>query len=187
VEAFMKKSTLFLTGMAALLLSFGLILAACSSDDDGGGGSSFDGSTLAGTTWVAEEKDAPFDASMLGGPSGLTMDLKGTLAFTSDAGGTFTYEVTKWKGNWTTELKTKIGGFITSMSGPVTYTYDAAAKTGTYTRTEKDPSEDEPEKIVSTFTVDVGKKTLTSVDLDKDGNPELDDDGNEDITVANLQ
>jgi hypothetical protein len=41
LEAFMKKSTLFLAGMAALLLSFGLILTGCPTDSDdssGGGG-----------------------------------------------------------------------------------------------------------------------------------------------------
>jgi hypothetical protein len=38
MEAFMKKSTLFLTGMAALLLSFGLILAGCVSNGTGSTG-----------------------------------------------------------------------------------------------------------------------------------------------------
>jgi hypothetical protein len=32
MEAFMKKSTLFLAGMTALLLSFGLVLAGCGDD-----------------------------------------------------------------------------------------------------------------------------------------------------------
>jgi hypothetical protein len=38
MEAFMKKSTLFLVGMAALLLSFGLVLVGCETDanDDSG-------------------------------------------------------------------------------------------------------------------------------------------------------
>jgi hypothetical protein len=35
---FMKKSKLFLAGMAALLLSFGLVLAGCDNGSSGGGG-----------------------------------------------------------------------------------------------------------------------------------------------------
>jgi hypothetical protein len=42
----MKKSTLFLTGMAALLLSFGLILTGCSTDADDPNNPDNGGSTL---------------------------------------------------------------------------------------------------------------------------------------------
>jgi hypothetical protein len=40
----MKKSTSFLMGMAALLLSFGLILTGCPTDSDNGGGGGGGGS-----------------------------------------------------------------------------------------------------------------------------------------------
>jgi hypothetical protein len=64
LEAFMKKSTLFLAGMTALLLSFGLILTGCDTgtgSDDGGGG---DKKTDLVGTWVKVEGDSQYPEQM---------------------------------------------------------------------------------------------------------------------------
>jgi hypothetical protein len=130
---------------------------------------SFDGTTLAGTTWVAEEKDVPFPF----GSSGQSMDIKGTLKFTSDTEGTAIAEVTKWNGTWNDEMKEKVKGMMDGENGPFTYTYDADAKTGSYTRTKTDFMAEESETVVTTFVADVEKKTLTATELDDDKNPEI--------------
>jgi hypothetical protein len=59
----MKKSTLFLTGMAALLLSFGLILTGCSTDSDDPSGGGDKKADLAGT-WVKEGGADPYPEQM---------------------------------------------------------------------------------------------------------------------------
>ena len=134
------KKKLFFTGMAALLLSFGLLLLAC---DNGDSGSSFDGSTLAGTKWTATDN---MDVE-----EGKSIDLKMTLEFTSDTKGTAKIEVTKWNGTWTTAEKEYFEEMMSSMSmnEAFTSTYDATAKTGTFTMGNTE-----------SFTVDVGKKEL---------------------------
>ncbi|MDR1175725.1 MAG: hypothetical protein LBK83_09700 [Treponema sp.] len=152
----MKKSKLFLAGMAALLLTFGLVLAGCPTDG-GGGGSSFDGTTLAGTNWVAT-KNVPYPF----GGDGLSMDTEARLEFSSNTAGTATRTVTKWNGDWPEEFKSKMEGMMKADNGAFTSTYDAAAKTGTYTLKSGTPG---------TFTADVGKQTLTAIEVD-DGEAE---------------
>jgi hypothetical protein len=136
------KKKLFFTGMAALLLSFGLLLLACDNGDSDSD-SSFDGSTLAGTKWTATDN---MDVE-----EGKSIDLKMTLEFTSDIKGTTKIEVTKWNGTWTTAEKAYFEEMMSSMNGTFTSTYDAAAKTGTITMSGS----------TTPFTVDVGKKEIT--------------------------
>ncbi|MDR1219655.1 MAG: hypothetical protein LBK73_08620 [Treponema sp.] len=147
------KKKLFFAGMAALLLTFGLVVAGCGGGDDGG--TPFDGATLAGTKWVATANEP------MGG--GLSFDTKATLEFTSDTAGTATFEVTKWNGQWPEEMKTKIQAGMAEDNGAFTSTYDAAAKTGTYTLKSG---------TTGTFTVDAGKKELTTTEVDEYGDTE---------------
>jgi hypothetical protein len=62
----MKKSTLFLAGMAALLLSFGLILMGCSTDSDDPSGGGDKKTDLVGT-WVKEGESADEKMEYKGG------------------------------------------------------------------------------------------------------------------------
>jgi hypothetical protein len=147
----MNKNKHFMLGMLALLLTFGLVLVGCPTDSgNDSGGSSFDGTTLAGTKWVATQ------SSDLGQGQGI--DVKATLQFTSDTAGTATFEVTKWNGTWTDELKEYFNTIITESNGPFTSTYDAATKTGTFTLNKSTTAQ--------TFKVDVEKKELTTTDED---------------------
>jgi hypothetical protein len=160
----MNKNKHFMLGMLALLLTFGLVLVGCPTDSgDDGGGTPFDGSALAGTKWTATQSAMPVFA-------GLTVDTKATLQFTSDTAGTAAFEVTKWNGQgWSEEMKSKIKEGISEDNGAFTSTYDAAAKTGTYTLKSGTPG---------TFTVDAGKKELTTTQVD---------DGETETTIFKLQ
>jgi hypothetical protein len=164
----MKKSTAFLTGMTALLLSLGLILAACSTggdDNNSNNNSSFDGSTLVGTTWVATKQNVSFDDE----DDGPTMDITVTFEFTSNAAGAATFKAAKWNGNWPDEMKAFIQIMMAEENGPFTYTYNADTKAGTYILKSGDGG---------TFTVDADKQELTTTELDK---------GKTETTVFKLQ
>ncbi|MDR1074315.1 MAG: hypothetical protein LBL45_11715 [Treponema sp.] len=152
------KKKLFFAGMAALLLTFGLVVASCGGGDDGG--TPFDGATLAGTKWVAIQSNVPYPFG-----AGLSMDMKATLEFTSDTAGTATVDVTKWNGDWDADTKEKAQGMMAQDedNGAFTSTYDAATKTGTYTLKSG---------TTGTFTVNVEKKELTTTEVDEDGETE---------------
>jgi hypothetical protein len=141
----MKKGKLFILGMLAAALTFGLVLVGCPD-----GGSSFDGATLAGTKWIATQTNV----SIMGA---LTVDIKATLEFSADTAGTATFEITKWSEGWSEELKSKMQASMTEDNGPFTSTYDNTAKTGTYTLKSGTPG---------TFTVDAGKKQLTTTEVE---------------------
>jgi hypothetical protein len=93
--------------------------------------------------------------------------MKVTLQFNSDIAGTVTIAITKWNGPWDAEMKTKVEGMMAEENGPFTSTYNAETKTGTYTQTNS-----EEEVSAGTFTVDVGKKELTTTITDEDGETE---------------
>jgi len=80
------------------VLVFGLVLAGCAKK--------FDGSSLVGTTWVGESSE---DLSSYG-VGKYTAGI--TVKFTSDTEGTREVKVTKWEGNWSNEMKTKVQGMI---------------------------------------------------------------------------
>jgi hypothetical protein len=150
------KNKLFLAGMLAMALAFGLIMTGCPTDTDDDG-PAFDGSTLAGTTWVAEQ-DADAQAQAMG-----LKKMKVTLAFSSDTAGTATMDV-EWTDSAPAEIKTKVGAMAAEENGPFTSTYDKTAKTGTYTL--KDGTE-------GTFTVNVENKQLTTTVTEEGEDPEV--------------
>jgi hypothetical protein len=152
----MKKSSVLVVGLAAFVLAFGLVLAGCADDDPG---KSFDGSTLAGTTWVSEKEYDETAQGLMG-----IKKTKLTLEFSSDTAGTATAEVTEWAAGATDEQKAKMKGLTDATNGAVTGTYDKAAKTGTYTM--KDGTK-------GTFAVDVEQKTLTTTETEEGEDPEV--------------
>jgi hypothetical protein len=177
-EAKMKKNV-FLMGILSVALVFGTALFVGCDSGDGGGGSStpaFDGSALAGTTWVNEAPE-DFDGML----KGASVKIKVTLAFTSDTSGTITAEVTEWIGTWEPEMKTKMGGIITADNGPFTSTYDPATKAGTVTHDVTDIFEDEKVTTTLPFIVEVNAKTLTTTEVDEDDEEDIE------TTVFNLK
>jgi hypothetical protein len=151
-------------GILSMALIFGTALfAGCD-----------DGSSLAGTTWVAETtlyflEPAVAEAKIKG---------KTTLDFTSAVAGTFTAEITEWIGNWSDANKTFINTIATADNGPFTSTYDSATKTGALTYNASDISGNGKTAANLSFTVDVTAKTLTTTQ---------DDDGEIETTVFNLR
>jgi hypothetical protein len=146
-----KWNKLFLMGMVALALTFGLVMAGC--EDPNGSGTPFDDSTLNGTTWVGTQTQDMGE--------GLSIEIEITSAFTSATEGNQLIKITKWMGDWDDESKAFVQFFIPSGAQPFTYTYDSTAHTGIITIVD-----DDDESEIITFTVDVAKKEITSTDED---------------------
>jgi hypothetical protein len=173
------KKNVFLMGILSVVLVFGMALfVGC---DDGGGDSgpstpAFDGSSLAGTTWGAEET---VDLSEMADGAEAKIKGKRTLNFTSAAAGTITAVITDFIGaDWDDETKKMIKAMVEMDKVPFTPTYDSTAKTGTVTySTPSFFEEGKTETTKLSFTVDVSAKTLTTTD----------DDDKDEITVYKLQ
>ena len=156
----MKKG-IFFSVMLVTLLVFSLVFG-CDNGTSGGGGTGgggggptlFDGSTLARTTWVADKTMDAETQSKLG-----LKKIRMTLTFSSDTAGTANAVATEWASGATQEQKSKANALLGEINGPFTSTYDSATKTGTIKL--KDDSEE-------TFTVNVDRKELTSIDEDND-------------------
>jgi hypothetical protein len=134
----MRKSKLFLAGMAALLLSFGLVLAGCPTED-GGGDEPGSGSSLTGTwtgsgdisdytlvftatTWTQAEEE------------GSTMSGSYTYAGTS-----LTLQVTQLEGESISGTAVINGSTLTLSSFP-----EMADLNGTYTKEGSSSGGDDP-------------------------------------------
>jgi hypothetical protein len=143
-----------------------------SGDNDGSDTPSFAGSSLAGTTWVAETT-LYFSEMAVAKINGKT-----TLNFTSATAGTFTAEITEWIGTWSDAHKTFINAIATAGNGPFTSTYDSATKAGTVTYNTSDISGNGKKAANFSFTVNVSAKTLTTTEYD---------DGEKEITVFKLR
>ena len=147
------KKKLLLSAVPVILLALGLAFVTCDTGSSSGG-SKFDGTTLAGTKWVADKtQDAETQAKL-----GLKK-VRITMTFTSDTAGTFKAEAAEWASGATQEQKSKANGVMALVNGPFTSTYNNVTKTGTIIL--NDDSEE-------TFIVDVDRKELTSTDEDGD-------------------
>jgi hypothetical protein len=150
----------------------GIGTAALTKEGSGGSNTpSFDGSSLAGTIWVAETTE---DFSEMADGAEAKIKAKSTLDFTSASAGTITVEITEWIGKWDDKDKE----FITAMGVldhvAFTSTYDSTAKTGTVIySTPSMFDEEELEETNLSFIVNVSAKTLTTTEVDEDDEEDI--------------
>jgi hypothetical protein len=158
----MKNKIFSILGAAAVLLAL-VVLAGCPTDNNGGGGNgggtSFDGSTLNGTTWkLTETRDMADDKDDVE-EGVLSVDVTITEQFTSATAGTQTATTSNWSSGFSTQqglmLKQIVEYAIAGSTDSFTYTYDAVEHTGTITTTTSEETSD--------FTVNVSAKTITIV------------------------
>jgi hypothetical protein len=122
MEAFMKKSTLFLTGMLAMALVFGLVLTGCptGSDDSGAGSNSSDG----GNSGTGEELPAVVGENELNGKTYVRGDIK--IEFAADK--TYKELQATWDEEWEYVLTPEGKYNYTTEIENGSYSWDATAK-----------------------------------------------------------